>query len=174
MLINTLAAFFAFTTVISPLEAGVILLITAYAIYLATAKDNQSIADNTHKPIGAGIYMYIHAAWLGRLSLLRAFLPFFVIFNSVLFYIDYRAEMIRYTISSWFMTLVILAIPLIWWTVSVWRCSYNQTHQLITYLCRYLIVLAYYEYILRFMIRYYYPNIWFDCQQIAIELGDCF
>jgi len=174
MLIHTLAAFFIFTNLISPLEASAILLTTAYITYLLTPK-RQVLLTDTPKPLTfPSFYMYIHATWLGRESLIRAFLPFFILFNSALFYIDYRAATITYTISSWFTSLIILAIPLIWWTVAVWRCSYNHSNQLGACIARFCTIAAYYEYILRFIIRYYYPQIWFDCQQIVIELGDCF
>ena len=171
MLINSLAAFFAYTSFINPIEAGVILTITAYTIYILTP------AQATYEPAlknlqGVNIYMYLQSAWLGRLPLLPVFLPFFIILNGVLFYADYRSDIGTYTIASWLTILVTLALPLFWWTVSVWRCSLHASRVWAT-VARFLTVAVYYEYILRLIIGYYYPQIWFNCQQLIIEYGDC-
>jgi hypothetical protein len=71
--------------------------------------------------------------------------------------------------------LVILALPLFWWTISVWRCSSHASRIWAT-MARFLTVAVYYEYSLRLLIGYYYPQIWFNCQQLIIEYGfiiDC-
>ena len=171
MFINTLAAFFIFTSFISPIEAGVILIITAYTIYLLTqAQATDNLVTQRLKDIN--FYTYLQSAWLGRLSLLSAFLPFFIILNGALFYADYRSDSGTYTIASWLTILVILALPLFWWTVSVWRCSCHA-NRLWASVARFFTVAVYYEYILRLLIGYYYPQIWFNCQQLIIEYGDC-
>ncbi|WP_428353907.1 hypothetical protein [Methyloprofundus sp.] len=174
MFINSLAAFFAYTTFLSPIETGVILLITAYTIYALTpervmldpSEASLAKADNQ------GFYMYIQSAWLGRQSLARTFFPFFVICNSTFFYADYRSENGTYTIESWLTILVILASPVLWWTVSVWRSSIHASRFWAS-MARFFTVAVYYEYILRLIIGYYYPHIWFNCQQLIIEFGDC-
>ncbi|SMG66651.1 conserved hypothetical protein, membrane [methanotrophic bacterial endosymbiont of Bathymodiolus sp.] len=171
MFINTLAAFFVFTSLISPIEAAVILLLTVYTIYILTPAQ----ALNQEVPLslkGINIYMYLQSAWLGRLSLLAVFSPFFIILNGALFYADYRSDVGTYTIASWLTMLVILALPLFWWTISVWRCSSHASRIWAT-MARFLTVAVYYEYSLRLLIGYYYPQIWFNCQQLIIEYGDC-
>ena len=172
MFIHSLAAFFAFTSFISPIETGVILAITAYTIYILTPAQTTDdlLIQNLQ---GINFYTYLQAAWLGRLSLLAVFLPFFIVLNSALFYADYRSDSGTYTIASWLTILVILVLPLIWWTISVWRCSLNAPRIWAT-VARFLTVAVYYEYILRLIIGYYYPQIWFNCQQLIIEYGDCF
>jgi len=177
MLINSLSAFFVFTSLISPLEAGFILLLTVYMIYLLTPNQqtshiSSSILTEKSYSYGAKTYLYIQSAWLGKLSLLVAFLPFFIIFNVALFYADYRADNGSYTIASWLTLLVILAIPTFWWTFAVWRCSINA-NRLTASIARFFTIAVYYEYLLRIIIAYYYPQIWFNCQQIVIEFGDC-
>ena len=177
MLINSLFAFFAFTTLISPIEAGIILILTAYIVYILTPKqhtpdnDSDRLTDNTGTD-GTNIYMYLQSAWLGRQPLLRTFLPFFIIFNSTLFYADYRVDNGTYTIASWLTILVILALPVFWWTVAVWRSSIHAK-PLWASTARFFTIAVYYEYLLRLIIAYYYPHIWFNCQQLIIELGDC-
>jgi len=173
MLINTLSALFAYTTFISLIETSAILLITLSIIYLLTS-EQQTDADVSHdlRITDTGIYMYIQSAWLGRQSLIRAFLPFFIIFNSALFYVDYRADNGTYTIASWLTILVILAIPIFWWTIAVWRCSCHANRAWAT-VARFFTIAVYYECILRLIIAYKYPQIWFNCQQLIIEYGDC-
>lgn len=177
MLINSLSAIFAFTSLISPIEASIILILTAGIVYILTAKqqahtiDSQDLTEQTNT-YGNKTYLYIQSAWLGKQSLSGAFLPFFIIFNSALFYADYRADNGTYTIASWLTLLVILSIPVIWWTVAVWRCSIHAT-RLWASVARFMTIAVYYEYLLRIIIAYYYPQIWFNCQQLMIEFGDC-
>lgn len=175
MLISSLSAFFTFTSLISPLEAVIILVVTAYIIYILTP--NQQANDSApYKLIqntgDINIYTYLQSAWLGRQPLLRTFLPFFIILNGALFYADYRVDDGSYTIASWLTMLVILALPVFWWTIAVWRCSIHAT-RLWASAARFFTITVYYEYLLRIMIAYYYPHIWFNCQQLIIELGDC-
>ncbi len=174
MLINTLSALFAYTSFISPIETCTLLLITAYIVYILTPlqQTDDAVPDSLKTKTNTSIYIYIQSAWLGRRSLISTFLPFFAIFNSVLIYADYRADNGTYTIASWLTILVILALPVLWWTVSVWRCS-DHTHRLWRSAARFFTVAVYYEYILRLVIGYYYPQIWFNCQQLIIEFGDC-
>ncbi|GAW86567.1 conserved hypothetical protein [Bathymodiolus platifrons methanotrophic gill symbiont] len=173
MLINTLSALFAYTTFISPIETAIILLITAYIIYILTP-ERQIEADEASEISNAdtSIYLYIQSAWLGRASLIRAFLPFFIIFNSALFYADYRSDNGTYTIASWLTILVILALPVLWWIISVWRCSCHDS-RIWASTARFVTVAVFYEYVLRVIIAYVYPQIWFNCQQLIIEYGDC-
>lgn len=174
MFINSLAAFFAFTSFISPIETALILLITAYSIYILTPAQTKNKPDlnGLTKTDSSSIYMYIQSAWLGRLSLTSAFFPFFIICNSTLLYADYRSSNGTYSIASWLTILVILALPVFWWTVSVWRCSIHA-NRLWASAARFFTVAVYYEYILRLIIGYYYPQIWFNCQQLIMEIGDC-
>ena len=175
MLINSLAAFFTFTSFINPIETGVILLITAYTIYILTPTHmtDEPAPQSAAETRRANIYMYLQSAWLGKLSLSAVFFPFFIILNGALYYADYRVDSGNYTIASWLTILVILALPLFWWTVSVWRCSIHASRVWAS-VARFFTVAVYYEYILRLLIGYYYPQIWFNCQQLIIEYGDCF
>ena len=177
MLINTLSAIFAFTSLISPFEAGFILLLTAYMLYLLTPNPQTSHIDSSvlteqSDSYVTKTYFYIQSAWQGKLSLLAIFLPFFIIFNTALFYADYRADNGSYTIASWLTILVILATPTLWWALAVWRCSIN-TNRLTASIARFFTIAVLYEYLLRIIIAYYYPQIWFNCEQLVIEFGDC-
>ncbi|RLA25597.1 MAG: hypothetical protein DRQ62_02065 [Gammaproteobacteria bacterium] len=174
MLINSLSALFAYTNLINYIEASIILLITLSIVYMLTA---DKLADGEHDRLIIGsdntnIYMYIQSTWLGRQSLLRAFLPFFIILNCALWYADYRSYNGSYTIASWLTILVILALPVLWWTISVWRCSVHASRFWAS-IARFFTIAVYYEFFLRLIIGYYYPQIWFNCQQLIIEFGDC-
>ena len=144
-----------------------------YIVYILTPQQNpyDNSTDNLTKIAAndnTNIYMYIQSAWLGRTSLIRAFLPFFIIFNSALFYADYRSDNGTYTIASWLTILVILALPVFWWTIAVWRCSRHDS-RIWASAARFVTVAVCYEYILRVIIAYDYPQIWFNCQQLIIE-----
>ena len=172
MLFYTLSALFAFTTLINPIEATAILLVTAYIIYLLTLAQPYADKLATTKNTEVDIYSYLQNTWLGRQSLLLAFWPFFILINASFLYADYRSEGGSYTIASWLTLLVIFTLPVIWWSISVWRCSLNAS-RLWAIAARFCVVLVYYEYILRAIIAYNYPQIWFNCQQLIIEFGDC-
>ena len=172
MLFYTLSALFAFTTLINPIEAAATLVVTAYIIYLLTPAQQYIDKLTTAKNTGIDAYSYLQDTWLGRQSLLWAFLPFFILINASFLYADYRSEDGSYTIASWLTLLVIFALPVIWWSISVWRCSLNDS-RLSAVAARFCVTLVYYEYILRAIIAYYYPQIWFNCQQLIIEFGDC-
>ena len=175
MLINSLTALFTYTSLINPLEVCIILLITAYTVYMLTPRQSTDAIElhRLETKTGENFYMYLHLTWLGKQPLARAFFPFFIIFNSALFYADYRADNGTYTIASWLTILVILALPVLWWTISVWRCSvYSPT--LWASAARFFTIAVYYELLLRIIIGYYYPHIWFNCQQLIMEFGDCF
>lgn len=173
MLINTLSAFFAYTDLINLLEAGMILLITATIVFMITS-EKITIDQSQELKISADndIYMYLQGCWLGREGLWRAFIPFFIILNGALIYADYRSSVGTYTIASWLTILVILALPTLWWTISIWRCSTHSNRWWAT-TARFFTIAVFYELILRLLIGYYYPQIWFNCQQLIMEFGDC-
>jgi len=172
MLINALTILFNFTDLINPWELSLILIATAYAVQLLTSK-NPYIKEWGALPTDTSLYMYLFTAWQGRLTLLRTFLPFYLILNGTLFYIDYRIENGSYTIASWVTMHIIFALPTLWWTTSVWRCSAYSPNRIWSKIARFLTITVFYEYLLRFIIRFYYPGSWFNCQQLAIEFGDC-
>ena len=175
MLLHTLPAFFIFTSLISPLEVSIILLVSFSIVYMLTPKMSFSDSQEDSRIMEhnrTNLYTYIQSAWLGQQPLLWVFIPFFILLNSGLFYADYRVENGTYTIASWLTVLVIFALPVLWWTVSIWRCSHHES-RLWASVTRFLTIVVYYEYVLRLLIGYYYPHTWFNCQQLIIEFGDC-
>jgi len=170
MLINSLSFLFSFTAFISEIEAALVAALIWLLIGMVTPQ------PLPHWEIGRpkNLYWFLQAGWLGHLPLKHAFWPFFVLLNAALFYNDYRAMQGTFTVASWTTVHVMLAMPLIYWTGAVWRCSDKSSARFWSCLARFLTVAAYLDFGLRWVIREYYPQILFNCQQMIIEWGDCF
>ncbi|MGY6274556.1 hypothetical protein [Methylomonas sp. MgM2] len=169
MLIDSLSLLFAFTSFIGLFEVAIISLAVFILIYALTPEP--LIEWSVRIP--PTLYFYLQWSWLGYLKLKDAFWPFFILFNAVLFYIDYRVLEGTFTIASWVTMHIIMAMPLIYWTGAVWRCSKNCSSRLWTTVARWITVAAYGDLLLRWVIYHYYPNIMFNCQQMIIQWGDC-
>lgn len=169
MLIDSLSLLISFTSFINWLEALTFVAALAVLIYVITPMPRQDRQERTP----ATLYFYLQWSWLGYLKLKDAFWPFFILFNGVLFYIDYRVQTGSYTVASWVTMHIIMAMPLIYWTGAVWRCTKNSGSRIAAAVARWVTVMAYCDYALRWVIYQYYPNILFDCQQMIIQWGDC-
>jgi len=169
MLIDTLSLLFTFTSFISWYEILIIAVAFAVLTYSVTPKP----PTDWEVRIPPTLYFYLQWSWLGYLRLKDAFWPFFVLFNGLLFYIDYRIAEGNFTVASWVTMHVIMGMPLIYWTGAVWRCSKNCSSRLWTVVARWMTLAAYGDLALRWVIYHYYPNIMFNCQQMVIHWGDC-
>ena len=169
MLIDSLSLLFSYTAFINEFEAALLLGAICLLINMLTP---QPLRQWQIRRSGS-LYAYLQSAWLGQAPLKDAFWPFFVLFNAALFYNDYRAMAGTFTIASWTTVHIMLAIPLIYWTGAVWRCSDKCSGRIWSTLARFLTVAAYLDFGLRWVIREYYPQILFNCQQMIIEWGDC-
>lgn len=169
MLINTLSLLFAFTNYLTELQALGIVICLGLLIDWFTPRP----AEYWQLSQSQSLYYYLHASWLGQLALKDAFWPFFIIFNAALVYIDYRIEEGTFTVASWVTVHIILAMPLVYWTGAVWRCSDQTTRKLWSSLARLITVLAWAEFWLRWVILDQYPQIFFNCQQMITQWGDC-
>ncbi|MGR8930261.1 MAG: hypothetical protein ACU836_06430 [Gammaproteobacteria bacterium] len=169
MFVDTLSLLFAFTSYVSWYEVLLIAAAFAALIYSITPVP----ASDWQVRIPATLYYYLQWSWLGYLKLQDAFWPFFVLFNVMLFYIDYRIGEGTFTVASWVTMHGIMAMPLIYWTGAVWRCSKNCSNRILAAAARWFTVAAYGDLALRWVIYHYYPNIMFSCQQMVIHWGDC-
>ena len=169
MLIQSLTLLFNFTSFISWYEA----LTVALAIAILTYSITPAVLDDWEERNPPTLYFYLQWSWLGYLKLKDAFWPFFILFNGILIYIDYRVGEGTFTVASWFTMHVIMAMPLIYWTGAVWRCSKNCPSRIWATVARSITLLAYCEYALRWVIYKYYPNILVSCEQMIIHWGDC-
>lgn len=169
MLINTLSLLFAFTDYLTELQALGIVICVALLVDWLTPRP----AEYWQLSQSQSLYYYLHASWLGQLALKDAFWPFFVLLNAALVYIDYRVEEGTFTVASWVTVHIILAMPLVYWTGAVWRCSDQTTRKLWSSLARLITLLAWAEFWLRWVILDQYPQIFFNCQQMITQWGDC-
>ncbi|MGZ8190660.1 MAG: hypothetical protein ACXWTS_05460 [Methylococcaceae bacterium] len=169
MFINTLPIIFTYTQLISPVETVLFLSAIFFLVYFYTPE----IADNWKDRPGKSWYLFLQSAWLGNLTLWRAFWPFFLLVNVVLYYIDYRVMEITYTIASWKTVHGMLFLPIVWWTTSVWRCSAYTSHKIWAAAARTITIYLFIELLLRIFITTQYPNTFFDCRLLVMEYGDC-
>ena len=169
MFINTLPIIFTYTQLFSIYEAAIFLTALFFLIYFYTPE----VTKNWTKKPDITIYDTFHSAWLGNMKLWLAFWPFFLLANIVLYYIDYRILNITYTINSWKTVHGMMLLPIVWWTMSVWRCSGHSRHKIWSSAARTLVVFFMLEYIMRFVISTQYPSTFFDCRLLIMEYGDC-
>ncbi|MDD2801855.1 MAG: hypothetical protein PHE96_10385 [Methylococcales bacterium] len=169
MFINTLPIIFAFTHLLNPIEAGIFLS----SIFLLVYYNAPAVEKNWIQPKFKNTYFFLRAMWMGEASLMYAFWPFFVFANVALFYVDYRVMNVTYTIASWKTIHIMLFLPIIWWTTSVWRCSKHTGKRLFNGAARTITIYMFLEYGLRFIISTKFPNTFFDCRLLIMEIGDC-
>jgi hypothetical protein len=134
----------------------------------------QAPKPGRHEDRHANPYLYLHATWFGRVALWKTFWPFFIVFNATLAYIDYRAIAATYTMASWATMHIIFAMPLLYWTVSVWRSSDKCRWKWQATAARCVTLLAYVEYLIRYLIWHEFPSTLFNCRQMILQFGDCF
>lgn len=169
MFIKTLPIIFTYTSLFSLAEAVIFLTAVFFLVYFYTPEVNKHWINKDSN----SLYQSLFSAWLGQSALWRAFWPFFLLVNIILYYIDYRINNVTYTIASWRTVHGMLFLPAIWWTTSVWRCSGNTRHKIWSSAARTITLCLFLEYILRFIISTQYPNSFFDCRLLIMELGDC-
>ena len=169
MFIETFPIIFTYTHLFSLIEAVIFLAAIFFLVYFYTPEVNKNWASKRAN----GLYNFLHSSWQGNLALWPVFWPFFLLVNAILYYIDYRVMNVTYTIASWKTVHGMLLLPIVWWTVSVWRCSANTRYKIWSSGARTITLYLFLEYILRFIISTQYPNTFFDCRLLIMEYGDC-
>ncbi|MDD5274408.1 MAG: hypothetical protein PHU14_17040 [Methylovulum sp.] len=150
-------------------EAAVFLAAVFGLVYVYLPKPLPSWQE---KP-GKNWYLFLQAAWLGELRLWRAFWPFFLLVNGVLYYADYRIANVTYTIASWKTVHGMLLLPIIWWTASVWRCTRHSRYKVTGAAARTAVICLFLDLALRVFISSQFPNTLFDCRLLIMQYGDC-
>jgi hypothetical protein len=180
MFINTLPIIFTFTDLLKPIEFALLLALIFLVIYFNANSISLVIPSSYYQDKAAvhgltgRLYFYALAAWLGDKRLAIVFWPFFIFINAILYYIDYRITNLSFTIASWKTVHIMVALPIIWWIVSVWRCSLTTPYKAWKALARSCTIYLLIELLLRFIILTQYPNTFFDCQLLVVYYGDCF
>lgn len=169
MFITTLPIIFTYIHLFSPLEAGLFLAAIFGLVYAYTPAPQKTWQGQPNKDW----YKFLQSAWLGDVALWQAFWPFFLFVNGVLYYADYRIANITYTIASWKTVHGMVFLPIIWWTVAVWRSSCHTRHKISAAAARSLTLYLFMELGLRFFISGQFPNTLFDCRLLMMQYGDC-
>ena len=169
MFLTTLPILFAFTGLISPWELTVLLLAILVAMFQITPAPDPTASRDPY----SSFYLYLHAAWLGHFTLSRVFWPFFILINLVFCYIDYRIANNTYTINSWKTVHSMVFLPIVWWTVAIWRCSVHTRSRYWSSAARAITVYMFLELLLRYILSVKFPHLLFDCRLLLIEYGDC-
>lgn len=167
MFIYSLPVFFTYIRLVSPIE-GLIIFWGLFAVVFITSPSVQS--DYRQLPFTN----YLFSAWIGSISLGRVFWPFFLLLNGVLYGIDWLAKTGNFTVSSWDDVHFILLLPIVWWTTGVWRCSANTHFRIWVAAARLMTLCVFLEYALKLYIRIYYPRIFFNCEDLLLDYGNCF
>ena len=117
---------------------------------------------------------YLFSAWSGRVPLLWAFWPFFLILNAFLYMADILAKTAVITVSSWDEIHFVLILPICWWIISVWRCGKNTQTRTWGACARLMIFAVLFDYALKLLIRIDYPRLFFACEELLLDYGSCF
>jgi len=174
MFFNSLPLFFNQIKLGSPMELLLIILLVYLLLYLITPFDNQ-LEETTYSPVTKmSLHTYLLYGWAGQLKLLIVFWPFFILLNISLYITDYLAITGNFTVSSWDEIHFILVMPILLWTVCVWRTSINTKIAGLGAAARLMTLTVYFEYALKLIIRDDYPRLFFTCQDILLDYGVCF
>jgi hypothetical protein len=117
---------------------------------------------------------FLLTSWLGGVSLHWVFWPFFLFLNASLLLADQLAKAGAITVSSWDEIHFILLLPIAWWIISIWRCSSNTEARIWAALARFTTLAVLIEYGLKMLIRIDYPRIFFNCEELLLDYGNCF
>ncbi|SJM89798.1 conserved membrane hypothetical protein [Crenothrix polyspora] len=117
---------------------------------------------------------FLLTAWLGGVSLYWVFWPFFLCLNAGLVVADLLAKSASITVSTWDEIHFALFLGVVWWSISIWRCSSNTRLRVWAALARLATVAVFVEYGLMMFIRIYYPRIFFNCEEALLDYGSCF
>lgn len=172
MFIYSLPLLFTQMQVGTPIELIIIITVILAILYIATPLilDDKDLNISSNKTF----YNYLLNAWVGQSKLWKVFWPFFIILNLSLYIADNLAKSGNFTVSSWDEVHFMLAIPVIFWTISVWRNSINTQFRFWAALARLMTLAVFFEYGLKMVIRIDYPRIFFSCQDIILDYGSCF
>lgn len=158
----------------TPIELIAITLLLYGVLYISTSCMSLSDKFQCVELSGLTLYKYLQHAWNGELRLWLVFFPFFIFLNLILFATDTIARQGHFSVSSWDEIHFILVMPVIFWTISVWRNSYNTYSRFWAAATRLMTLAVFFEYGLKLLIRKDYPRILFQCQEMTLDYASCF
>ena len=175
MFFFTLPLIFSHTDLIQPIELVLMVSATFAVLYISTPVAVKNWPGM--KPIRQySLYQYLYQGWQGNISLWQVFWPFFLLLNSSLLIADILAKTASFTVSSWDDVHLMLLMPMLWWVVAIWRSSAKVGHRVWSACARLFTLALIFELSLRLLIRIEYPRIFFNCQDLLLDLDyvSCF
>ena len=172
MFIDTLPLIMQYSRLVGPIELLFVLTCAFAVLYISSPFPDEGprIENNS----GLGSYQYLYRAWQGELVLWFTFWPFFLIMNGALYGADYLAKSGIISVSSWGNIHMMLVVPVVWWSVAVWRSSVRTGSRWCSSWARLAVLSVYVEYGLRLHIRQQYPRIFFNCEELLLDYFSCF
>lgn len=152
---------------VSPIECLLMAVAVFIALYISAPPPEQNWRQ---RPFDS----FLLTSWLGGVSLYWVFWPFFIFLNASLLTADLLAKAGTITVSTWDEIHFILLLTIVWWVVSIWRCSNNTQARFWAALARLATIAVLLEYSLKLLIRIDYPRIFFNCEDILLDYGSCF
>ncbi|MDT8406672.1 MAG: hypothetical protein RQ715_05430 [Methylococcales bacterium] len=119
-------------------------------------------------------YQFLWSSWQGLEPLLWVFWPFFVLINVWIYLSDHAVLNADISVSSWINLHLIMLMPIIWWTGSVWRASASHGSRLWIAVARLGVSLAYLEYGAKIYIFIQMPRAFFQCDEAVLNYFSCF
>jgi len=117
---------------------------------------------------------YVHLCWLGLKPLWAVFWPYFLFFNLAVFAVDTLVVSGQLSASSWDDVYFVLCLPSILWSIAVWRNSSNTQYRIWAALARLMTLAVWFEYGLKWVIRFDYARIFFNCNEVVLDYAACF
>ena len=169
LFIYSLPLFFDHIGLASPLDLLIIFIALLVILFINSLFFEENIEKQKQSTDN-----YLFAGWNGSAALKPVFWPFFLLLNVCLYTADTLAKTGIFTVSSWDEVHLMLLLPAVWWTTSVWRCS-PYTKLSVWGACARLVTLSvFFEYGLKLLIRIDYPRIFFGCDELLLDYGSCF
>lgn len=171
MFYYTLGFIFTQTSLITPLEFSITLLVLYLFLYLTAPlldEDWKSI------PVADSLKMMVFDAWYGEIALWRSFWPFFIALNITLFTADTLIKMALISVSSWDNILMMVFIPSIMWCISIWRASANTGSRIWAAMARLASLSPFVDIALRIYLQIDYPRPFFNCGEMLFNFRNCF
>jgi hypothetical protein len=152
---------------VSPIECLLMAVAIFVALFISAPPPEQNWRQ---QPFDS----FLLTSWLGGVSLYWVFWPFFIFLNASLLTADLLAKAGTITVSTWDEIHFILLLTIVWWVVSIWRCSSNTQARFWAALSQLATLAVLVEYSLKLLIRINYPRIFFNCEDILLDYGSCF
>lgn len=117
---------------------------------------------------------YLFSCWIGSQALWTVFWPFFLMLNVLFLTADLLIKNGYVTVSSWDDLHFVALLPIIWWVVSIWRCSGQTRYRFFSAGARFITISVLLEYALKMYVRTEYPRDFFNCQEQLLDYISCF